>query len=107
MNRNRITGTARQVANEVGDRLRAVTGDARRSASRFEDFYDDAVDVGERAGDHARQLAGEALVLGRDAYGRGVRELSHHAARHPLALILAAGVAGAALVWLASSSSRR
>ncbi|MDR6952362.1 hypothetical protein J2X65_001717 [Ancylobacter sp. 3268] len=108
MNRNRITGAARDLADEVGGRLRSVAGGARRqSAAQFDDLYDDAVAIGERTRGHAADLADEALTLGRQAYGRGMQELTHHAGRHPVALILAAGIAGAALAWLCSSASRR
>ncbi|MCB4767023.1 hypothetical protein LGR54_00210 [Ancylobacter sp. Lp-2] len=108
MNRNRITGAARDLADEVGGRLRSVAGGARRqSAAQFDELYDDAVAVGQRARGQAVHLADDAFELGRSAYGRGMRELTHHAGRHPVALILAAGIAGAALAWLCSSASRR
>lgn len=101
MNRNRITGAAR----ELTGRLREVAGGAGHEAAlRAEDAYEDAVGMGRRlagqARSQARELAGEAYGSGRELYGEGMRQLSRHASAHPLALVLAAGVAGAAIGWL-------
>ncbi|MBS7543751.1 hypothetical protein [Ancylobacter oerskovii] len=108
MSRNRITGAARDMANEVGSRLRSVaSGAGRPSAAELEEFYDDALAMSQRTRGQAMHLADDALALGRSAYGRGMNELTRQAGSHPVALILAAGIAGAALAWLCSSATRR
>ena len=108
MDTQRITGAARQ----MGGRLRRVAGDsgymARQSA---EDAYDEALDLGARAmrqaRGHAAHLADDALEVGQALYGRGSAALSRQAGEHPLVLIAAAALTGAAIAWLLSSSSQR
>ena len=101
MNRNRITGAAR----ELTGRLREVAGGAGQEAAlRAEDAYEEAAGLGRRlfgqAREQARDLAEDAYDGGRRVYGEGMRHLSRQAGAHPLALVLAAGVAGVAIGWL-------
>jgi len=103
MNRNRITGAAR----ELTGRLREVAGDAGHEAAlRAEGAYDEALGLGQRlfgeARAQARDIAGDAYGTGRRVYGAGMKQLTRHAGAHPLALVLAAGVAGAAIGFLLS-----
>lgn len=124
MNRNRITGAARetagrlrQVAGGAGQEIRQAAGTVGEEAAlRAEGVYDEAVGLGQRlfgqardhvrdlarfpAGDVARDLADEAYGTGRRVYGQGMKSLSRHAGAHPVALVLAAGVAGVAIGWL-------
>ena len=107
MDRNRITGAARQVAG----RLRAVAGTAGHEAAlRAEDAYDDAAGLGGRLFGQAREqaayLADDAYATGRRLYGRGLTSLQRQAGAHPVALVLAAGIAGAAIAWVLSQPRR-
>jgi len=108
MDRNRITGAARQTAG----RLKEVAGSAGQDAAlRAEGFYDEAVGLGgrmlNRARDQAADLADDAYEVGQRVYGRGMTTLQRQAGAHPLALVLAAGVAGAAIAWMLTPPSRR
>ncbi len=107
MDRNRITGTARQAAG----RLKEFAGYAGQdTALRAEGLYDEAVGYGSRAvgqaRDHAADLADEAYEVGRRLYGRGMHSLQRGVNDHPVALVVAAGVAGAAIAWLLSQPRR-
>jgi len=108
MDKNRITGAARH----VGGRLRSVAGHAGHdAAARAEGAYDEALDIGARAFEQARgralNLADDTYDAGQELYGRGMKALTRQANDHPLALVLAAGLAGAAIAWVLSSPSRR
>ena len=108
MDKNRITGAARH----VGGRLRSVAGHAGHdAATRAEGAYEEALDIGSRAFEQARgralNLADDTYDAGQELYGRGVKALTRQANDHPLALVLAAGLAGAALAWMLSGPSRR
>ncbi|MDF2617585.1 MAG: CsbD family protein [Xanthobacteraceae bacterium] len=112
MDTQRITGAARQMSG----RLRRVAGDSGREAysvasQRAEEAYDEALDLGARAMRQARgralHLADDALEAGQALYGRGSAALSRQAGDHPLVLIAAAALTGAAIAWLLSSSSQR
>lgn len=108
MDKNRITGAARH----VGGRLRSVAGHAGHDAAlRAEGAYEEALDIGARALEQARgramHLADDTYETGHELYGRGMKALSRQANDHPLALVLAAGLAGAAIAWMLSSPSRR
>lgn len=108
MDSNRITGTARQ----VGGRLRNVAGQATHDAAlRAEGAYEEALGMGARAYGDAREralaLADETFETGQALYGRSMHALSRQAAVHPLALVFAAGLAGATIGWLLTSSNRR
>ncbi|MBB3773878.1 hypothetical protein FHS55_004523 [Angulomicrobium tetraedrale] len=105
---DRITGVARQ----LGGRLRRVAGEAgHEAASRAEDVYDEARHLGARALGDARgravDFADDAYETGHALYGRGLNALSRQAGSHPLAVIVAAGLAGAAVAWFLCSSPNR
>lgn len=108
MNSQQITGAARQ----IGGRLRNVAGQVTRDAAlRGEGVYEEAMGRGQRlvgdAREQAVRLADEAYDMGHEYYDRGVRALSQHTRAHPLAVVVAAGLTGAALAWLFSSGRRR
>jgi len=112
MDTQRITGAARQ----VGGKLRRVAGETGReaydtAAHRAEDAYEEAFDLGSRAVRRARsgalRLADDALENGQALYGRGVGALSRQAGDHPLLLVAAAALTGAAIAWLALNAQRR
>lgn len=112
MDTQRITGTARH----VGGKLRRVAEDAGRgaydtAATRAEEAYEEAFDLGSRALRRARggamRLADDALENGQVLYGRGVGALSRQAGDHPLLLVAAAALTGAAIAWLAVNAQRR
>ncbi|QIB34728.1 hypothetical protein [Ancylobacter pratisalsi] len=108
MSTNRITGTARQ----VGGRLRSVAGRAGHDAAlRAEGAYEEALDAGSHVFGEAREramaFADDTLESGQALYGRSMQALSRQASVHPLALVVAAGLTGAAIGWLLTSSSRR
>jgi uncharacterized protein YjbJ (UPF0337 family) len=111
MDKHRITGAARQ----MGGRLKEVAGEASEEAARrAEGAYDEALGYGARAlgqaRDQARYLADDAYDVGQRLYGQSMTTLSRQAGAHPLAMVVAAGVAGAAIAWLlmgSSNSNRR
>ncbi|MCK0198117.1 CsbD family protein [Ancylobacter sp. 6x-1] len=107
MDRNRITGAARQTVGRLKDAAGYVTND---STLRAEGLYDEAVGYGTRvlgqARDHAADLADDAYETGRQLYGQGIRQLQRGAKDHPLALVVAAGIAGAAIAWMLSQPRR-
>ncbi|MBS9477630.1 CsbD family protein [Ancylobacter radicis] len=108
MNSDRITGAARQ----FGGRLRNVAGQATNDVGlRAEGVIEEALGRGQnlvgQARDGARHLADDALDAGHDYYDRSVRALAQQTRAHPLAVVVAAGLTGAALAWLFSSSRRR
>ncbi|WGD29119.1 CsbD family protein [Ancylobacter sp. WKF20] len=108
MNSHQITGAARQ----IGGRLRNVAGQVSHDAAlRGEGVYEEALGRGQRLAGDAREqavrLADGAYDMGQEYYDRGVRALAQQTRAHPLAVVLAAGLTGAALAWLFSSSRRR
>ncbi|MCS0497203.1 hypothetical protein [Ancylobacter mangrovi] len=108
MDTHRITGAARQ----AGGRLRGIAGRAGHDAAlRAEEAYEEAMGAGGRAFGDVRErtlaLADDALESGHELYGRSMQALSRQAAVHPLALVVAAGLTGAAVAWFLSSGSRR
>lgn len=108
MDTHRITGAARQ----MGGRLRNIAGSTGEDAARrAEGAYEDALGYGARAieevSGQARHLAEDAYAAGHRAYGRGMTTLSRQAGAHPVALVVAAGLAGAALAWMMMGSSNR
>jgi uncharacterized protein YjbJ (UPF0337 family) len=110
MDKHRITGAAR----EMGGRLKEVAGSAgEEAARRAEGAYDEALGYGARAlgqaRDQARYLADDAYEAGQRLYGQGMTTLSRQAGAHPLAMVVAAGLAGAAIAWMlmGSNSNRR
>ncbi|MDF2999183.1 MAG: CsbD family protein [Xanthobacteraceae bacterium] len=110
MDKHRITGAARH----MGGRLREIAGGAGdEAARRAEGAYDEALGYGARtlsqARDQARYLADDAYETGQRLYGQGMTTLSRQAGAHPLAMVFAAGLAGAAIAWLlmGNNNSRR
>ena len=108
MDTHRITGAARH----AGGKLRSIAGRYGHDAAlRAEGAYDEALGLGARAYGEAREraltLADEGYDVGHELYGRSMKALSRQAAGHPLALVVAAGLTGAAIAWLLTSSSRR
>ncbi|MFT0862467.1 hypothetical protein [Ancylobacter sp. G4_0304] len=108
MDRNRITGAARH----MGSRLKSVASHAGSdAATRAESAYDDALEAGVRVLEQARgralDLADDTMDTGQRLYGHGMRALTRQAGAHPLAVIVAAGVAGAALALLFAAPRRR
>ena len=110
MDKHRITGAAR----EMSGRLKEVAGSAgEEAARRAEGAYDEALGYGARAlgqaRDQARYLADDAYEAGQRIYGQSMTSLSRQAGAHPLAMVVAAGLAGAAIAWLlmGSNSNRR
>jgi len=108
MDTERITGAARH----LGGRLRrTANGAGQEAALRAEEAYEEALSLGARALSEARgraaHLADDAYETGQELYGRGLKALSRQAGTHPLAVIVAAGLAGAAIAWFLSSSTRR
>lgn len=108
MDTERITGAARH----FGGKLRRVAdGAGHEAALRAEGAYDEALTLGSRALGQARgraaHLADDAYETGQELYERGVRALSSQTRAHPLAVVVAAGLAGAAVAWFLSSNSRR
>lgn len=106
MDKHRITGAARH----MGGRLREIAGGAgEEAARRAEGAYDEALDYGTRAlgqaRDQARYLADDAFDAGQRLYGRGMTTLSRQAGAHPVAMVVAAGLAGAAIAWLLMGGS--
>lgn len=108
INSERMTGAARH----LGSRLRRVADTTGHEAAlRAEDVYGEARDLGMRAYGEARgraaDFADDAYETGQALYGRGLDALSRQASSHPLAVIVAAGLAGAAVAWFLSGSNRR
>lgn len=108
MDRNRITGAA----HKMSGKLRSVASQASdEAATRAEAAYADALDTGSRVFDSARgrmmDLADETLDNGQRLYGQGMQVLTRQAGAHPLAVIAAAGLVGAALAVAFLSTSRR
>jgi hypothetical protein len=108
MDRNRITGAA----HKMSGKLRSVASQASdEAAARAEAAYGDALDTGARVFDQARgrmmDLADDTLDNGQRLYGQGMQVLTRQAGTHPLAVIAAAGLVGAALAIAFMSSSRR
>jgi uncharacterized protein YjbJ (UPF0337 family) len=105
MDKQRITGAARQ----MGGRLKEIAGGAGEDAARrAEGMYDEALGYGARAlgqaRDQSRYLADDAYDAGQRLYGQGMTTLSRQAGAHPLALVVAAGLAGAAIAWMLMGS---
>lgn len=104
MDTERITGAARH----FGGRLRQVADEAGLEAAlRAESAYDEARGLLAQARGRAAHLADDAYGTGHELYGRGLRALSRQTGAHPLAVIVAAGLAGAAVAWFLSGGRNR
>lgn len=104
MDTERITGAARH----LGGRLRKVAdGTGHEAALRAESAYDEARGLVGQARGRAVHLADDAYETGHELYDRGLRALSRQTSAHPLAVIVAAGLAGAAVAWFLSGSNNR
>jgi uncharacterized protein YjbJ (UPF0337 family) len=113
MDKDRISGTVKDVAGKVEGAFGDVTGDtqsqasgrAREAAGTVQNLYGQAKDAVRDAADTASSYAKDALDS--DVYRDGTRAVSSQVTGNPLGALLVAGGIGFALAMLLSRPPRR
>lgn len=113
MDKDRITGAAKDVAGKVegavgdltGDAQTKASGQAREAAGTVQNLYGQAKDVARDAGDAAMGFAKEAMDS--DIYKEGSEALVRQVRSNPLGSLLIAGGVGFTLALLLSRPSPR
>lgn len=115
MDKDRITGAAKDAAGKVegafgdltGDAATKASGRAREAAGAAQNLYGQAKDVARDAGEAAAGMAMDAYEAGEDTLRDGTRAVASSVKENPLgALLLAAGV-GFALGMIMAKPPRR
>lgn len=115
MDKDRITGTAKDVAGKVEGAVGGLTGDARTEASgrareatgTVQNLYGQAKDAARDAGDAAVNFAKDAMDNSGDTYQQGSEAVAKAVRDNPLGSLLIAGGVGFALAMLMSRPARR
>jgi uncharacterized protein YjbJ (UPF0337 family) len=113
MDKDRIAGTAKDVAGKIEGAVGSVTGDERTEASgrareatgTVQNLYGQAKDAVRGASDAATSYAKDAMDS--DAYQNGSEAVAKQVRDNPLASMLIAGGIGFALALLMSRPARR
>ena len=113
MDKDRITGAAKDAAGKVegafgdltGDAQTQASGRAREAAGTVQNLYGQAKDAVKDAADTATSYAKDALDS--DAYRDGTRAVSAQVKENPMGALLIAGGIGFALAMLLSRPPRR
>jgi uncharacterized protein YjbJ (UPF0337 family) len=115
MNEDRIEGTVKKVGGTVQELAGKATNDRELEAKGYlnqalgtvQDGYGKVRDRVKDIIDDAPETARGAIDTGRDYYRRGSAAVARTAGDNTAMILLAAGVAGAALGWLALSRRGR
>lgn len=115
MDKDRITGAAKDAAGKVegafgratGDAATEASGRAREAAGMVENLYGQAKDAVRDIGDAASKTASEALDAGGEIYRDGSRAVASTVRDQPLGSLLVAGAVGFALALILNRQPRR
>lgn len=115
MDKDRITGAAKDAAGKVESVLGRATGDAsteasgraREAAGTVQNLYGQAKDAARDIGDTASEYAREALDAGSDIYRDGSKAVASTVRDQPLGALLVAGAVGFALALMLNRQPRR
>jgi uncharacterized protein YjbJ (UPF0337 family) len=108
MDKDRITGAAKDAAGKVesafgqatSDASREASGRAREAAGTVQNIYGQAKDAARDAGEAASNVAKDAIDAGGDYYREGSRALASTVKNQPLGSLLVAGAVGFALALM-------
>jgi uncharacterized protein YjbJ (UPF0337 family) len=115
MDKDRITGAAKDAAGKVegafgraaGDASTEASGRAREAAGTVQNLYGQAKDAVRDIGDTAGDYAKDALDKGSDIYRDGSRAMASTVRDQPLGSLLVAGAVGFALALMLNRQPRR
>jgi len=115
MDKDRIAGSAKDVAGKVegavgdltGNAQTTAAGRAREAAGTMQNLYGQAKDVARDAGDAAVGYAREAFDTSGDTFREGSDALAKKVQDNPLGALLTAGAIGFALAMMITRQPRR
>jgi uncharacterized protein YjbJ (UPF0337 family) len=115
MDKDRISGAAKDAAGKVegafgkltGDAATEASGRAREAAGTVQNAFGQAKDAARDIGETASGLAQDALDVGSEYYRDGSRAVAAKVQDQPLMALLAAGAIGFTLAVLLTRQPRR
>lgn len=115
MDKDRITGAAKDAAGKVEGAFGRATGDAsteasgrtKEAAGTVQNLYGQAKDAARDIGDAAGGYAKEALDTGSDMYRDGNKAVASAVREQPLGALIVAGAVGFALALMLNRQPRR
>jgi len=115
MDKDRITGAAKDAAGKVESVFGRATGDtsteasdrAREAEGTVQNLYGQAKDAARDIGDAASSYAKDALDAGSDIYRDGNKAIASTVQNQPLGALLVAGAVGFALALMLNRQPRR
>lgn len=115
MDKDRITGAAKDAAGKVesafgratGDASAEASGRAREAAGTVQNLYGQAKDTVRDIGDAASGYAQDAVEAGSEAYRDGSKAVASAVQKQPLGALLVAGAVGFALALMLNRQPRR
>lgn len=115
MDKDRITGAAKDAAGKVenafgratGDAAAEASGRAREAAGTVQNLYGQAKDTARDLGDAASEYAKDAMEAGSDIYRGGTKAMAATVREQPLGSLLIAGAVGFALALMLNRQPRR
>lgn len=115
MDKDRITGAAKDAAGKVegafgratGDASTEASGRAREAAGTVQNLYGQAKDAVRDIGDSAGDYAKDALDKGTEIYRDGSRAVASSVREQPIGALLVAGAVGFALALMLNRQPRR
>lgn len=115
MDKDRITGAAKDAAGKVegafgraaGDAATEASGRAREAAGTVQNLYGQAKDAARDIGDAAGGYAQDAVDAGSEVYRDSSRAVASALQNQPLGALLVAGAVGFALALMLNRQPRR
>ena len=115
MDKDRITGAAKDAAGKVesafgratGDASMEASGRAREASGTVENLYGQAKDTARDIGDAASKYTSDAIDAGSDIYRGGSKAMAATVRDQPLGSLLIAGAVGFALALMLNRQPRR
>lgn len=115
MDKDRITGAAKDAAGKVesafgratGDASTEASGRAREASGTVENLYGQAKDTARDIGDAASKYTSDAIDAGSDIYRDGSKAVAATVRDQPLGSLLVAGAVGFALALMLNRQPRR
>lgn len=115
MDKDRITGAAKDATGKVegafgrvvGDASTEASGRAREAAGTVQNLYGQAKDTARDIGDAVGGYAQDALETGSEAYRDGSKAVASAVRNQPLGALLVAGAVGFALALMLNRQPRR
>lgn len=115
MDKDRITGAAKDAAGKVesvfgratGDAATEASGRAREAEGTVQNLYGQAKDAARDIGDAASGIAKDALDAGGHIYRDGNKAIASTVRDQPLGALLVAGAVGFALALILNRQPRR